>query len=55
MGDPHKVAAITPSCRNLANPKSAEIRIQYLNAKKARHLNLENLQKVIKKRLIIKL
>ena len=24
MGEPHKVAAITPSCRNLANPKSAE-------------------------------
>jgi len=23
MGDPHKVAAITPSWRNLANPKSA--------------------------------
>lgn len=24
IGDPHKVAAITPSCKNLANPKSAE-------------------------------
>jgi len=24
IGDPHKVAAITPSCKNLAKPKSAE-------------------------------
>ena len=23
MGEPHSVAAMTPSCRNLANPKSA--------------------------------
>jgi hypothetical protein len=26
IGDPHSVAAITPSCRNLAKPKSAENR-----------------------------
>lgn len=25
IGDPHSVAAITPSCRNRANPKSAEV------------------------------
>jgi len=24
IGEPHSVAAITPSCRNRANPKSAE-------------------------------
>lgn len=28
IGDPHSVAAITPSCRNRANPKSAEITAQ---------------------------
>jgi len=27
MGDPHKVAAITPSLRNRAKPKSAVINI----------------------------
>lgn len=25
MGDPQRVAAITPSCKNRAKPKSAEI------------------------------
>ena len=26
IGDPHSVAAITPSVKNLANPKSAAIK-----------------------------
>lgn len=29
IGEPHIVAAITPSSKNRANPKSAEIKIKY--------------------------
>lgn len=32
IGDPQRVAAMTPSCRNLANPKSAKTKKSTLNS-----------------------